>query len=47
VFNDGFGTTQDLIQCFLWGAGMPAVGQGLGGLSAASVTSAFSLQVAR
>jgi hypothetical protein len=47
VFNDGFGTTQDLIQCFLWGAGMPAVGQGFGGLSASSVTSAFSLQVAR
>lgn len=47
LFNDGFGTTQDLIQCFLWGAGMPAVGQGLGGLSAGSVTSAFSLQVAR
>ena len=35
VFNDGFGTTQDLIQCFIWGAGMPAVGQGFGGLSAA------------
>jgi hypothetical protein len=47
VFNDGFGTTQDLIQCFLWGAGMPAVGQGFGGLSAGSVTSAFALQVAR
>lgn len=47
VFNDGFGTTADLIQCFLWGAGMPAVGQGLGGLSAGSVTSAFSLQTAR
>ena len=47
LFNDGFGTTQDLIQCFLWGAGMPAVGQGLGGLSAGSVTSAFSLQIAR
>jgi hypothetical protein len=47
VFNDGFGTTQDLIQCFLWGAGMPAVGQGFGGLSAGSVTSAFALQIAR
>jgi len=46
-FNDGFGTSQDLVQCFLWGAGMPAVGQGFGGLSAGSVTSAFSLQIAR
>jgi hypothetical protein len=46
-FNDGFGTGQDLVQCFLWGAGMPAVGQGFGALSAASVTSAFSLQISR
>jgi hypothetical protein len=46
-FNDGFGTSQDLVKCFLWGVGMPAVAGGFGALSASSVTSAFSLQTAR
>jgi hypothetical protein len=46
-FNDGFGTPQDMIQCFLWGVGMPAIAQGFGGLSSGSLTSAFSFQIPR
>jgi hypothetical protein len=46
-FNDGFGTSQDLLQCFLWGAGIPAIGQGLGALTSGAVTSAFSVQIPR
>jgi hypothetical protein len=46
VFNAGFGTPQDLVTCFLWGAGMPGLVQGLGGLTMGSVASAFSLQLA-
>jgi hypothetical protein len=46
-FNNGFGTCQDLIQCFLWGAGIPAIGQGLGSLSSGAVASAFSIQLPR
>jgi hypothetical protein len=46
-FNDGFGTTQDAIQCFLWGAGVPAVAQGFGALTSGAVTSAFAIQVPR
>jgi hypothetical protein len=46
-FNDGFGTRQDLLQCFLWGAGIPAIGQGLGSLTSGAVTSAFSVQIPR
>jgi hypothetical protein len=46
VFNAGFGTAQDLVTCFLWGAGMPGLVQGLGGLTMGSVASAFSLQLA-
>jgi hypothetical protein len=47
LFNDGFGTPQDYMRCFLWGVGMPAVGQGFGGLTLNSVSSAFSLQTGR
>jgi hypothetical protein len=46
LFNAGFGTAQDLVTCFLWGAGMPGLVQGLGGLTMGSVASAFSLQLA-
>jgi hypothetical protein len=46
-FNDGFGTPQDMIQCFLWGVGVPAIAQGFGGLSSGSATSAFALQIPR
>lgn len=46
-FNDSFGTTQDLLQCFLWGVGVPAVAQGFGGLTSSSVSSALSMQVSR
>jgi hypothetical protein len=46
-FNKGFGTSLDLGQCFLWGAGVPIVSQGFGSLSAAAVSSIFSLQIPR
>ena len=46
-FNSGFGTPQDLIQCFLWGVGVPSVAQGFGALNANAITSSISLPVAR
>jgi hypothetical protein len=45
--HHGFGTTQDLFKCFLWGIGIQAAGQGLQALNPASAATSFSLQVGR
>jgi hypothetical protein len=47
LFNDGFGTGPDMVQCFLWGVGLPSVANGFGALSASSVTSTFAVQIPR
>jgi len=47
LFNNAFGSTQDCVQCLLWGIGMPAAAQGFGGLNAGSLTSALSLPIPR
>src|ERR1700761_7509971 len=45
--HHGFGTTQDLFKCFLWGIGIQAAGQGLQALNPTSAATSFSLQVGR
>lgn len=47
LFNASFGVPQDFLQCFLWGASVPGVANGLGALSQGAVTTAFSLQLPR
>ena len=45
--HHGFGTSQDLLKCFIWGLGIQAAGQGLQSLNPSSAATTFSLQIGK